>query len=47
MTIHSKIALTVTGTLLLGGFVVFFFTERNGATLVEGNMFQRLANTFL
>ncbi|MDV7830196.1 TrkH family potassium uptake protein [Enterococcus faecium] len=46
MTIHSKIALTVTGTLLLGGFVVFFFTERNGATLVEGNMFQRLANTF-
>ncbi len=25
MTIHSKIALTVTGTLLLGGFVVFFF----------------------
>ena len=39
MTIHSKIALTVTGTLLLGGFVVFFFTERNGATLVEGNMF--------
>ena len=42
-----KIALTVTGTLLLGGFVVFFFTERNGATLVEGNMFQRLANTFL
>ncbi|MFP9210053.1 potassium transporter TrkG, partial [Enterococcus faecalis] len=37
MTIHSKIALTVTSTLLLGGFVVFFFTERNGATLVEGN----------
>ncbi len=46
MTIHSKIALSVTGILLFGGFLVFFLTEKNGASLVNGNFVDRLANTF-
>ena len=46
-SLHSKIALITTISLLLGGFIIFFFTENNAATLTEGtNFFQRLANTF-
>ncbi|MGN8981914.1 TrkH family potassium uptake protein [Enterococcus villorum] len=46
ITLHSKIALSVTGILLVGGFLLFFFTERNGMTLVKGSVVEKLANTF-
>lgn len=47
LTLHTKIALVMTGVLLIGGTVLLFFTENNGKTLVpNGNFFQRLANTF-
>lgn len=47
-SLHSKIALITTISLLVVGLITFFFTENNAATLtVEGtNFFQRLANTF-
>lgn len=46
ITLHSKIALSVTGVLLLGGFLLFFFTESNALTLVKGTAAEKLANTF-
>lgn len=46
ITLHSKIALTVTASLLIGGFILFFFTERNGLKLVDGTFWEKLANTF-
>ncbi|MBF8808407.1 MAG: TrkH family potassium uptake protein [Enterococcus lacertideformus] len=46
ITLHSKISLSVTGILLVGGFLLFFFTERNGLTLVKGTAVEKLANTF-
>nr|WP_196228143.1 TrkH family potassium uptake protein [Enterococcus mundtii] len=46
ITLHSKIALIVTGGLLVGGFIVFFFTEQNAIHLVEETYLERLANTF-
>lgn len=46
MSMHSKIALMMTGLLLLGGFVIFFFSEHNGRYLVQSdNFFVRLMNT--
>ena len=46
ITLHSKVALSVTALLLIGGFILFFITERNGLTLVKGTFTERLANTF-
>ncbi|MDT2835507.1 TrkH family potassium uptake protein [Enterococcus durans] len=46
ITLHSKIALTVTASLLIGGFILLFFTERNGLKLVDGTFWEKLANTF-
>ncbi|THE13869.1 Trk family potassium uptake protein [Enterococcus hirae] len=46
ITLHSKIALTVTAVLLVGGFIIFLFTEKNATHLVDGTWPQRLANTF-
>lgn len=46
MSIHSKLALMMTALLLLGGFVLFFFSEHNGRYLVQSdNFFVRLMNT--
>ncbi|CAI3383792.1 TrkH family potassium uptake protein [Enterococcus cecorum] len=46
MSMHSKIALMMTGLLLLGGFVIFFFSEHNGRYLVQSdNLLVRLMNT--
>ena len=46
MSMHSKIALMMTGLLLLGGFVIFFFSEHNGRYLVQSdNFLVRLMNT--
>lgn len=46
MSMHSKIALMMTALLLLGGFVLFFFSEHNGRYLVQSdNFFVRLMNT--
>ena len=43
---NSKIALMMTGLLLLGGFVIFFFSEHNGRYLVQSdNFLVRLMNT--
>lgn len=46
ITLHSKVALSVTALLLIGGFILFLITERNGLTLVKGTFTERLANTF-
>ncbi|MEY8445020.1 TrkH family potassium uptake protein [Enterococcus ratti] len=46
ITLHSKIALSVTGILLIGGCILFYFTERNGMTLVKGTFVEKLVNTF-
>lgn len=46
ITLHSKIALIVTFSLLVGGFLSFLFTEKNAVSLVEGTMFDKLVNTF-
>ena len=46
MSMHSKLALMMTALLLLGGFVLFFFSEHNGRYLVQSdNFFVRLMNT--
>lgn len=46
MSIHSKLALAMTACLLIGGLVLFFFSERNGRYLVQSdNFFTRLVNT--
>lgn len=45
MTLHSRIALWVTGSLLVGGFVLFFITEQNSGALVEGDFVSRTFNT--
>ncbi|MFV0561056.1 MAG: TrkH family potassium uptake protein [Enterococcus sp.] len=47
LSLHTKIALSVTGALLVVGFCVFLLTEQNAAFLAEGEgPFARLANTF-
>ncbi|EPI01013.1 potassium uptake protein, TrkH family [Enterococcus faecalis 13-SD-W-01] len=47
LTLHSKLALTVTGILLAGGFLLFLLTEQNAVSLVNSDSgFARLANTF-
>ncbi|EOB1378929.1 TrkH family potassium uptake protein [Enterococcus hirae] len=46
ITLHSKVTLSVTALLLIGGFILFLITERNGLTLVKGTFTERLANTF-
>ncbi len=47
LTLHSKLALTVTGILLVGGFLLFLLTEQNTVSLVNSDSgFARLANTF-
>ncbi|MBM7688163.1 Trk family potassium uptake protein [Enterococcus ureilyticus] len=46
-SLHTKIALITTGSLLLGAFAIFFLTEHNASQLTTGtNFFDRLANTF-
>lgn len=46
-SLHTKIALITTGSLLIGAFIIFFLTEHNAADLTTGtNFFDRLANTF-
>lgn len=45
ISLHSKIALLVTGGLLLFGTLGFMITEKNGLTLVDGNWIQRFFNT--
>lgn len=47
LSLHSKIALTVTAGLLVTGFLVFFITEHNSRDLVSrANQIDRLINTF-
>ncbi|MGC6767577.1 TrkH family potassium uptake protein [Enterococcus sp. LJL51] len=47
LSLHTRIALTTTFWLLVGGFIIFFFTEQNAGNLTEGtNFIDRLANTF-
>ena len=47
LSLHTKLALWVTGILLAGGMLLFFITENNAASLTTGtNFFERLANTF-
>nr|WP_207694270.1 TrkH family potassium uptake protein [Enterococcus sp. DIV0212c]MBO1352550.1 Trk family potassium uptake protein [Enterococcus sp. DIV0212c] len=46
-SLHTKIALITTISLLVGGFIIFFLTEHNANNLTTGtNFFDRLANTF-
>lgn len=46
-SLHTKIALITTFSLLVGGFILFFITEHNASDLTAGtNFFDRLANTF-
>ncbi|MGX7245712.1 TrkH family potassium uptake protein [Enterococcus quebecensis] len=46
-SLHTKIALITTLSLLIGGFIIFFVTEHNASDLTTGtNFFDRLANTF-
>ncbi|KAF1295725.1 Trk family potassium uptake protein [Enterococcus sp. JM4C] len=46
-SLHTQIALAVTGTLLLGATLIFFFTENNAQALAPNlSFFERLANTF-
>lgn len=47
LSLHTKLALWVTGILLAGGMLLFFITENNAVSLTTGtNFFERLANTF-
>lgn len=47
LTLHSKLALTMTGILLIGGFLLFLLTEQNGASLIKSESPPaRLMNTF-
>lgn len=46
ISLHSKIALLVTGGLLILGTLGFMITEKNASLLVEGNIFYRFFNTF-
>lgn len=46
-SLHTKIALITTVSLLIGGFIIFFLTEKNAGQLTEGTtFFDRLINTF-
>lgn len=45
LSIHSKIALTMTASLLIFGTFGFYLTEHNAQNLVVGNWLQRLFNT--
>ena len=45
LSIHSKIALLMTGSLLILGAIGFYLTEHNGQLLVTGNWLQRFFNT--
>ncbi|MGM0125084.1 potassium/sodium uptake protein NtpJ [Enterococcus sp. AZ194] len=46
-SLHTQIALVVTATLLIGGTIVFFFTEQNAKGLApDASFLERLANTF-
>lgn len=46
-SLHTKIALITTLSLLIGGFILFFITEHNASNLTTGtSFFDRLANTF-
>lgn len=45
LSIHSKIALLMTGSLLILGTIGFYLTEHNGQLLVTGNWLQRFFNT--
>lgn len=45
LSLHSRIALLVTGGLLLFGTIGFMLTEQNGQSLVDGNIIQRFFNT--
>ncbi|WP_430616806.1 potassium/sodium uptake protein NtpJ [Enterococcus sp. DIV0176] len=46
ISLHSKIALSMTSILLVGSFFVFLFTEKNGANFLQGNFSNRIVNTF-
>ncbi|WP_265459012.1 TrkH family potassium uptake protein [Enterococcus sp. HY326] len=47
LSLHTRIGLSITGILLIGGTILFFFTENNAAALApNGNFFERLVNTF-
>ena len=47
LRLHTKIALIVTIGLLLFGFILFFFLEKNSIYLVQaGSFYERLTNTF-
>lgn len=47
LRLHTKIALIVTLGLLLFGFILFFFLEKNSIHLVQADSFyERLTNTF-
>ncbi|MEI5995443.1 TrkH family potassium uptake protein [Candidatus Enterococcus mansonii] len=46
-SLHTKIALMTTVSLLVGGFIIFYLTEHNAANLTTGtNFIDRVANTF-
>lgn len=45
LSLHSQIALIVTGGLLIIGTLGFLLTEKNGNLLVEGNLIARFFNT--
>ena len=45
ISLHSKIALIVTATLLIFGTLGFMLTEGNAASLAEGNVIHRFFNT--
>lgn len=45
LSLHSRIALLVTASLLIFGTLGFMITEGNGQSLVEGNFIQRFFNT--
>lgn len=47
LSLHTKIALSTTMVLLIGGTVLFYITEKNASLLTANtNFFEGLANTF-
>lgn len=46
ISLHSKIALSMTGILLVGSFFVFLFTEKNGTHFSQGDFSNRIVHTF-
>lgn len=46
LSIHTKLALTVTGILLLGGFILFYFTEAASNLAPNVSFWDNIANTW-